>query len=317
MSPRRTKASRQQSAADRDARRESLAVILSRIQRGVPITPAEGALLRAHVELEITESNELRRTLGGQQAASRRMARRVEAAEAAIREAEQRAEAAEERARTLEKDARDNGADARAEYQRAKTAEQQLAAARAALDNVRHARTWAEVWSALGMHYGMTAIQAGQEARARRPVAEQRAEDRAEQAEAVAAEAKRLLERRTTTLRTRAEYAEQQLADTREKRNRWAAEADTQILAAHRRADRYHAAWRNARARALKAQQQAAALSQVYATGAQLGAAVRAMAEGVAPAVQSFSAQLRQALDQAHAEQAAADRQHEHQEQRR
>ncbi|MFE7782056.1 hypothetical protein [Streptomyces nigrescens] len=41
--------------------------------------------------------------------------------------------AAEHRTGKLEKDARDNGADCRAEYQRAKTAEQQVAAIRAAL----------------------------------------------------------------------------------------------------------------------------------------------------------------------------------------
>ncbi|MEV2203755.1 hypothetical protein AB0E11_27865 [Streptomyces fradiae] len=170
MSPRRTMAERKQRAAERTTRRDSLLVLLSRIQRAVPITPAEAALLRAHVELELADADELRRTVRGQQTAIQRQARRIDAAETAIREAEQRAE----------------------------------------------------------------------------------------QAEAVAAEAKRLLERRTTTLRTRAEYAEQQLADTREKRNRWAAEADALLLAAHRRADRYHAAWRSARARARKFKPQAA-----------------------------------------------------------
>jgi hypothetical protein len=91
-------AERRRRADDRTARRDSLLVLLSRIQRGVPITPAEAALLRAHVELEITESEELRRTAGGQQAAIQHAGRRLAAAETALREAEQRAEAAEEHA---------------------------------------------------------------------------------------------------------------------------------------------------------------------------------------------------------------------------
>lgn len=211
---RRTMAERKRRGADRATRRESLFVLISRTLRGVTLTPAEAALLRAHVEVEVEESNALRATVAGQQTAIQREGRRNEAAEDAIREAEQRAAdaeeqlrayraiygpdaldahmyalarasradgalaevraaastaeqveavdrydhrarldaeeradryrlhceklrhqlaAAEHRAGKLEKDARDNGADARAEYQRAKTAEQQVAAVRAAL----------------------------------------------------------------------------------------------------------------------------------------------------------------------------------------
>ncbi|WP_158070541.1 hypothetical protein [Streptomyces luteocolor] len=50
---------------------------------------AEAALLHAHVEVEITESNGLRRIVGGQQTAPQRERDRVATAEAAIVEAEQ------------------------------------------------------------------------------------------------------------------------------------------------------------------------------------------------------------------------------------
>lgn len=89
-------AERKRRAADRDTRRDSLLVLLSRIQRAVPITPAEASLLRAHVEVEITESNELRATVAGQQDGIQRNIRQLNAAHAAIEEAE--AALAEERA---------------------------------------------------------------------------------------------------------------------------------------------------------------------------------------------------------------------------
>ncbi|MFF1686063.1 hypothetical protein [Streptomyces sp. NPDC058254] len=92
---RRTMAERKQRAADRDTRRESLLVLLSRTRRAVPLTPSEAALLFAHVEVEIAESNELRRTVQGQQTALQRAYDRTAAAEAAIVEAEKRAEQAE------------------------------------------------------------------------------------------------------------------------------------------------------------------------------------------------------------------------------
>ena len=88
---RRTMAERRRRTADRDTRRESLFVLLSRIQRGVPITAAEAALLRAHVEVELTESDELRRTVAGQQTAIQRQGRQLNAAHEAILEAEQNA----------------------------------------------------------------------------------------------------------------------------------------------------------------------------------------------------------------------------------
>lgn len=99
---RRTMAERKQRAADRDTRRESLLVLLSRTRRAVPLTPSEAGLLFAHVEVEIAESDELRRTVQGQQTALQAAHDRTAAAEAAIVEAEQRAEQAEQRAELAE-----------------------------------------------------------------------------------------------------------------------------------------------------------------------------------------------------------------------
>ncbi|MEW1672814.1 hypothetical protein AB0O47_06125 [Streptomyces noursei] len=82
--------------AARVARRDSLLVLLSRAQRGVVLTAAEAALLRAHVEAEVDDADRYRREAGGQQAAVRREQQRTRAAEAAIEEAEQRATAAEQ-----------------------------------------------------------------------------------------------------------------------------------------------------------------------------------------------------------------------------
>lgn len=77
----------------------------------------------------------------------------------------------------------------------------------------RAARTWGDVWTALGLHYGLTAEQAGTEARKRRTADERRAL-------AVAERIKR--------------------------------EAEEARAAAERDAQRYQAAWHNARIRATK-----------------------------------------------------------------
>ncbi|MEU3712923.1 hypothetical protein [Streptomyces catenulae] len=81
---------------ERTARRDSLLVLLSRAQRERALSPAEGALLRAHVEAEMVEGDRFRREAGGQQAAVRRLHQRLDAAEQAIVEAERRAEQAEQ-----------------------------------------------------------------------------------------------------------------------------------------------------------------------------------------------------------------------------
>ncbi|MER7697018.1 hypothetical protein [Streptomyces sp. NPDC096095] len=77
---------RRRAAAEREARRDSLLVLLSRIQRAIPVTPTEGNLLRAHVEVELTDADTARAALGRQEAQHRQQ---LAAAHAAIREAEQ------------------------------------------------------------------------------------------------------------------------------------------------------------------------------------------------------------------------------------
>ncbi|AXI91368.1 hypothetical protein SAM9427_37005 (plasmid) [Streptomyces sp. ETH9427] len=62
-------------------------------------------------------------------------------------------------------------------------------AAQRALDTIRKAKTWVDVWIALGQYYGMSPEEAGHEARARRTGAEQVAEERARRAEQRAEEA--------------------------------------------------------------------------------------------------------------------------------
>ncbi|NUQ96129.1 MAG: hypothetical protein HOY79_06045 [Streptomyces sp.] len=88
---RRTRADRNRRNAERDARRESLLVLLSRAQRRGTLTATEAGPLRAHVEAEIDEANCYRAEASGQQAAVRREQQRTRAAEQAVREAEQHA----------------------------------------------------------------------------------------------------------------------------------------------------------------------------------------------------------------------------------
>ncbi|MFK0296398.1 hypothetical protein ACIQU6_38820 [Streptomyces sp. NPDC090442] len=68
--------------AERTARRDSLLVLLARAQRGVVLTAAEAALLRAHVEAEVADADRYRREAGGQQVAIRRAQQRVAELEA-------------------------------------------------------------------------------------------------------------------------------------------------------------------------------------------------------------------------------------------
>ncbi|MFJ6707010.1 MULTISPECIES: hypothetical protein [unclassified Streptomyces] len=89
------------------ARRDSLLVLLSRVQRGTPLTADEGALLRTHVEAELRDSDQYRRTAGGAQAAAAQLRSRITAAEAAIVETEQRTEEAEGTVAALRAELRD------------------------------------------------------------------------------------------------------------------------------------------------------------------------------------------------------------------
>lgn len=86
-----SKAHRQARArAAREERRESLLVLLARLNRG-PLTEPEQALLRTHIGAETAEADQLRRTAAGQQATIQRQAAQLEAAHDAIVEAEQAA----------------------------------------------------------------------------------------------------------------------------------------------------------------------------------------------------------------------------------
>ncbi|MGD6762063.1 hypothetical protein ACOKM5_24320 [Streptomyces sp. BH097] len=164
---RRTMAERKRRTDDRATRRDSLLVLLSRIARGIPVTAAEATLLRAHVEVELTESDELRRTIGGQQTAMQRERKRVDAAEAAIVEAEQRAEQAEELlsiAHQASNEAERHKATAERDAGIYRTRLETLTAAHvkqrrqaeAALDRVRQADTLGAALAAVAEYDGLT-----------------------------------------------------------------------------------------------------------------------------------------------------------------
>ncbi|MET9923311.1 MULTISPECIES: hypothetical protein [Streptomyces] len=84
--PSKERRARHRATAERTARRDSLLVLLSRIQRGIPVTPTEAALLRAHVDAELADADTARAALGQQEAQHRQQ---LAAAHDAIREAEQ------------------------------------------------------------------------------------------------------------------------------------------------------------------------------------------------------------------------------------
>ncbi|MFD3790798.1 hypothetical protein [Streptomyces cyaneofuscatus] len=134
--PSKARRARQRAAAERTARRDSLLVLLSRIQRGIPLTPTEGALLRAHVEVELTDADQARAALGRQEAQHRQQ---LAAAHAAIREAEQ--------------DAADLGEQLRA-YRAVE--EQRQAEHRQALSRLLTIRSYSNVRTSLDEMYTLT-----------------------------------------------------------------------------------------------------------------------------------------------------------------
>jgi chromosome segregation ATPase len=195
---RRTMAERKRRAAERDTRRESLLVLLSRMQRGA-LLDNERPLLRAHVETELGEANELRRTVQGQQTAIQAAHDRTAAAETAIRETEQRAVDAEEqlsayRAVEAYRQAAADTFEGRLAAIRQQTTEGVLTAAERLHERAEQAE---ERLAAYVDIFGPDAVDDFH-----------KMQHRAVTAEAVTAETKRLMERRTTTLRERAEQAE-------------------------------------------------------------------------------------------------------------
>ncbi|MGI5450562.1 hypothetical protein ACQEVM_38455 [Streptomyces sp. CA-243310] len=222
---RRTMTERRRRAAERDTRRESLLVLLNRIQRGAPLTPAEAALLRAHVTTETTEGDELRRTVAGQQTAIQRAHDRTRAAEDAITEAEDDAHRAQAQADREQAFARAQAEAARRHLARAQAAALTLA-------RVRNADSLAEALVAVAEHDGLTPAAALAHA-------------------AITA----LADRPDIVLAERDREHAIALA-TIERRAQAAARSSSQHRAT---ADRNHAAWRSARTRARRQQAEAAA----------------------------------------------------------
>src|SRR5690606_16232319 len=131
----------------RTARRDSLAVLLARLARGIAPTPDEVALLRATVEAEIRENDAARTSERGQQRAMEQQRQRVAAAEAAIRELEAERDAVNEALGlapgqlpgTAPSAIRGRAATIREQAQRAEQAEQRAKDAEAERDELRSA----------------------------------------------------------------------------------------------------------------------------------------------------------------------------------
>ncbi|MEV5086859.1 hypothetical protein AB0N18_02730 [Streptomyces griseoincarnatus] len=196
----------------RTARRDSLAVLLSRAQRNVPLTADEAALLRAAVEAEIREGDAARQSERGQQRAMDRERERVTAAEAAIVEAEQRLAVALEFRR----------ADAEGYEHALSRAHDRAGQAEAALDRVRalaaDMRTWASPHGIATQYADDIERALAEQPRAAVDVApgvavirDRAAEQRAEEAEGKLSESETLGHR----LLQRAERAEEELTAAR------------------------------------------------------------------------------------------------------
>ncbi|MGA5084075.1 hypothetical protein [Streptomyces pseudogriseolus] len=292
----------------RTARRDSLAVLLSRAQRGVPLTVDEAALLRAAVEAEVREGDAARQAERGQQRAADRERERATAAEAAIVEAEADAErfkadylsacqtiatmheaatgkagegpvrgvvedVADVRARLLAAEQRAAQAEERAEVIAADRdrlaaelddAEQRLAAQHDAHDARR--RTFAD---ALGVDDTTTWPRLLDIARTTAHLAQ-----RAANTEAGDTAALRLAERTARQWKARAQEAEEQAAQQCARANAWRGHA----IETDDRADRHHAAWRNARKRAAERTAQRDRAEQALATAREERARALALA---------------------------------------
>ncbi|GAA5056360.1 coiled-coil domain-containing protein [Streptomyces similanensis] len=225
---------RAETEALRTARRDTLGILLSRVRRSVALSPAEAALLAAHVEAELTEADRARESERGQQRAMEQHRQRVTAAEETIRELEQQATVADERAECWKRQA--------ANWEQAnEQAEQRLARIRDMTDNwVRHLP--ATIRTATAAEAVRNAANGDD-----RPVmfaitGQQATAGTKEFAEQERARFERLYTRETL----RADKAEAE-------RDRLTAELED----AEHRADTYRAAWHSARARARKATQRA------------------------------------------------------------
>ncbi|CAL9529880.1 hypothetical protein [Streptomyces sp. enrichment culture] len=257
-------------AQRRRDRRALLDNLLGRALRG-RLTVTEAALLAEQVREEQRAYDQTRRSLGETGAA---YGKHRAAADAAIREAEQRAEDAEQRADQAEErlaearaeltrseNARDALRDRLAGYEAAEKYRQAAAEQipeqpnhaltvapgvavihdRAAEQRAEPAGPIAAAWEQTARRYAAS-LDATRDERDRYRAAwrsararARKANRRADLADTVTAETKRLMQRRTTTLRERADRAEQALATVREERERALALAAARgdALAAH------------------------------------------------------------------------------------
>ncbi|MCG7524922.1 hypothetical protein MHW47_10800 [Streptomyces sp. OfavH-34-F] len=178
-------------------------------------------------------------------------------------------------------------AEQKRDYEIALAAERQRAdRAVRTLATIRDARNWADVWSTIGMHYGWTPEECGQAARTLRNADQQAAHARADRAEA--------------------------------NRSKWAVEADATIRAYRQRAERYKAAWSNARVRAARnddeRRAEKAGAQAAEQERARLASVVNAMHDGINKAVhEAFAERKRhraevQAVREQHEQQLAAVR---------
>ncbi|MFD7994530.1 coiled-coil domain-containing protein [Streptomyces mexicanus] len=161
----------------RTARRETLLVLLSRVRRGVALTPQESALLFTHVEAEIVEGDRARESERGQQRAMERNRKTIEAADIAIRELEQRAADAEEQLRQYRAVFGTPGEDAvtavRAAEERAEAAEQAIRELEQRAENFEHRAKVMEQRAEQAEELSRAAHQASNEAEWARAWAEQ------------------------------------------------------------------------------------------------------------------------------------------------
>ncbi|MFF3353365.1 hypothetical protein ACFYWN_12070 [Streptomyces sp. NPDC002917] len=119
-------------------------------------------------------------------------------------------------------------------------ANRRAARAEAALDAIRRARDWGTVWAELGMVYGLTSTQAGQEARTRRTTAERAARQLADGWRRHALEADARADRHLAAWRN----ARDRAATATRSRDRLRASRDRWVRAAETRLDRMCAAER-------------------------------------------------------------------------
>lgn len=178
---------------DRQARREQLVVLLSRMQRDV-LLDTERGLLRTAVETEIADAEQVHTQLERLQRSHESAAHVCTVLHADNVQLRDERDRARRVAVELEQElahAADQLADAKEQARIATVAAFNLQqrtpdAAQRTLGRVHRATSWGAVWAELGQYYGLKAEEAGAEARARRTAVEARAEEAVAQRDALA-----------------------------------------------------------------------------------------------------------------------------------